>query len=141
MYPALIGLWQQWKRRCLTETRRSDKKMTILRNLVCRIGLMMAVTVSVPFGYAAPPSTGMSADEAITEAADGMALYQAHCAACHNGQVPRAPHMITFSNMGADTLLNAMNDGVMRAQASALSATERGIVLVSDGFRLVDFAC
>ena len=58
--------------------------MTILRNLVCRISLMMAATVSVPFGYAATPSAGMSADEAITEAADGMALYQAHCAACHD---------------------------------------------------------
>ena len=102
--------------------------MTIVRDLVCRIGLMMAAMVSVPLGYAATPSAGLSADEAITEAADGMALYQAHCAACHDGQVPRAPHMITFSTMGADTLLNAMNNGAMRAQASALSATEREVL-------------
>jgi cytochrome c5 len=34
---------------------------------------------------------------AATEAPiDGMALYQKHCAACHEGKVPRAPHMITF---------------------------------------------
>ena len=99
--------------------------MTIVRDLVCRIGLMMAAMVSVPLGYAATPSAGLSADETITEAADGMALYQAHCAACHDGQVPRAPHMITFSTIGADTILNAMNNGVMRAQASALSTTER----------------
>ena len=48
--------------------------MTIVRDLVCRIGLMMAAMVGVPFGYAATPSAGLSADEAITEAADGMAL-------------------------------------------------------------------
>ena len=102
--------------------------MTIVRELVCRTGLIMAAMASVPFGYAATPSTGLSADEAITEAADGMALYQAHCAACHDGQVPRAPHMITFSTIGADTILNAMNNGVMRAQASALSATEREVL-------------
>ena len=102
--------------------------MTIVRELVCRTGLSMAAMASVPFGYAATPSKGLSADEAITEAADGMALYQAHCAACHDGQVPRAPHMITFSTIGADTILNAMNNGVMRAQASALSATEREVL-------------
>ena len=89
---------------------------------------MMAAMASVPLGYAATPSAGLSADEAITEAADGMALYQAYCAACHDGQVPRAPHMITFSTIGADTILNAMNNGVMRAQASALSATEREVL-------------
>ena len=102
--------------------------MTIVRDLVCRIGLTMAAMASVPLGYAATPSVGLSADEAITEAADGMALYQAHCAACHDGQVPRAPHMITFSTIGADTILNAMNNGVMRAQASALSTTEREVL-------------
>ena len=102
--------------------------MTIVRDLVCRIGLMIATAVSVPFGYAAPSSTGIPPDGVVTEAVDGMALYQANCAACHDGQVPRAPHMITFSTIGAKTILNAMNNGVMRAQASALSANEREVL-------------
>ena len=42
---------------------------------------------------------------AATEAPiDGMALYQQHCAACHDGKVPRAPHMITFSTIGAEAI-------------------------------------
>ena len=66
---------------------------------------------------------------AATEAPiDGMALYQKHCAACHEGKVPRAPHMITFSTIGAEAVLTAMNEGVMRSQASALSATEREVL-------------
>jgi polyvinyl alcohol dehydrogenase (cytochrome) len=66
---------------------------------------------------------------AATEAPiDGMALYQQHCAACHDGKVPRAPHMITFSTIGAEAILTAMNEGVMRSQASALSATEREVL-------------
>ena len=102
--------------------------MITVKNLTWRIGLMMAAAVFVPLANAAPASTGMSTDGATTEVADGMALYQEHCAACHDGQVPRAPHMITFSTIGADTILNAMNNGVMRAQASALSATERKVL-------------
>jgi len=102
--------------------------MITVKNLTWRIGLMMAAAVFVPLANAAPASTGMSTDGATTEVADGMALYQEHCAACHDGQVPRAPHMITFSTIGADTILNAMNNGVMRAQASALSATEREVL-------------
>ena len=102
--------------------------MITVKNLTWRIGLMMAAAVFVPLANAAPASTGMSTDGATTEVADGMALYQEHCAACHDGQVPRAPHMITFSTIGADTILNAMNNGVMRVQASALSATEREVL-------------
>ncbi len=89
---------------------------------------MMAAAVSVLSGYAVPYSEELPADDVVTEAVDGMALYQAHCAACHNGQVPSAPHMITFSTLGADTLLDTMNKGVMRAQASALSMTEREVL-------------
>ena len=66
---------------------------------------------------------------AATEAPiDPMALYQKHCAACHEGKVPRAPHMITFSTLGAKAVLTAMNEGVMRSQASALSAPEREVL-------------
>ena len=102
--------------------------MITVKDLTWRIGLMMAAVVFVPLAHAAPSSTGMPSDGATTQSADGMALYQEHCAACHDGQVPRAPHMITFSTIGADTILNAMNNGVMRAQASALSATEREVL-------------
>ena len=102
--------------------------MITVKDLMRQIGLMMAAAVLMPLAHAAPSSTGMASDGAVTEAADGMALYQAHCAACHDGQVPRAPHMITFSTIGADTILNAMNNGVMRAQAAALSASEREVL-------------
>jgi len=102
--------------------------MITVKDLMRQISLMMATAVLMPIANAAPSSAGMPTDGATTEAADGMALYQAHCAACHDGQVPRAPHVITFSTIGADTVLNAMNNGVMRAQASALSATEREVL-------------
>ena len=97
--------------------------MITVKNLMRRLSLMMAAAVLMPLAHAAVP-----ADTATETPADGMALYQAHCAACHDGQVPRAPHMITFSTIGAATILNAMNNGVMRAQASTLSATEREVL-------------
>jgi polyvinyl alcohol dehydrogenase (cytochrome) len=68
------------------------------------------------------------ADAAVEAPVDGMALYQAHCAACHDGKVPRAPHMITFASLGADAVLSAMNEGVMRVQASALTPQEREVL-------------
>ena len=102
--------------------------MITVKDLMLRLGLMMAAAVLMPLAHAAPSSAGMASDGAVTEAADGMTLYQEHCAACHEGQVPRAPHIITFSMMGGASILNAMNNGVMRAQAAALSATEREVL-------------
>ena len=102
--------------------------MISVKNLMRRLSLIMAAAVLMALANAAPSSTGTPPESAMGESVDGMALYQAHCAACHDGQVPRAPHMITFSTIGAATILNAMNNGVMRAQASALSATEREVL-------------
>ena len=102
--------------------------MITVKNLMRRTSLMMAAAVLMPLANAAPSSTVEPSEGAIAGSVDGMALYQAHCAACHDGQVPRAPHMITFSTIGAATILNAMNNGVMRAQAAALSASEREVL-------------
>ena len=102
--------------------------MITVKDLMRRLSLMMAAAVLMPLANAAPSSTGTPPESAMGESVDGMALYQAHCGACHDGQVPRAPHVITFSTIGAATILNAMNNGVMRAQASALSATEREVL-------------
>ncbi len=97
--------------------------MTRVKVFICRAGLAMVAAITMQTVNAAVPT-----DIETAAPADGMALYQAHCAACHDGQVPRAPHMITFSTIGADAILNAMNNGVMRVQASALSATEREVL-------------
>ena len=102
--------------------------MITVKNLIQRTSLVMAAAVLMPLAHAAPSSTEEPSEGAIAGSVDGMALYQAHCAACHDGQVPRAPHMITFSTIGAATILNAMNNGVMRAQAAALSASEREVL-------------
>ena len=102
--------------------------MTTVIDMMCRISPILAAVVFMQLANAAPSSTVMPSDTVIEASVDGLGLYQAHCAACHDGQVPRAPHMITFSTIGADTILNAMNNGVMRAQASALSATEREVL-------------
>ena len=102
--------------------------MITVKSLMRRISQVMATAALMPLAHAAPSASGQPPEGAIAGSVDGMALYQAHCAACHDGQVPRAPHMITFSTIGADTILNAMNNGVMRAQASALSATEREVL-------------
>ena len=102
--------------------------MITVKSLMQRTSLMMAAAVLMPLANAAPSSTVEPSEGAIAGSIDGMALYQAHCAACHDGQVPRAPHMITFSTIGAATILNAMNNGVMRAQAAALSASEREVL-------------
>ena len=102
--------------------------MTTVIDMMCRISPILAAVLFMQLANAAPSSTAMPSDTVIEASVDGLALYQEHCAACHDGQVPRAPHMITFSTIGADTILNAMNNGVMRAQASALSATEREVL-------------
>ena len=55
----------------------------------------------------------------------GEALYQQHCSQCHEGNVPRAPHNILFRMSQPEDILLALNEGVMQAQAAALSAQER----------------
>lgn len=62
----------------------------------------------------------------IVRAADpGEALYQEHCAQCHEGNVPRAPHNILFRMSQPEDLLAALNEGVMKAQGAALTPEER----------------
>ena len=59
---------------------------------------------------------------------DAAALFAQHCAQCHDGSVPRAPHQITFSMMSSESILTALNEGVMSQQAAVLSLDERAAV-------------
>ena len=115
-------MWRAWWRR-LKRRWRTDRRLDLEREMNTVKTIMMRIVAVTAFGVCL--QTGHAAVETPI---DGMALYQANCAACHEGKVPRAPHFITFATMGAEAILRAMNEGVMRTQASALSAAERNVL-------------
>jgi polyvinyl alcohol dehydrogenase (cytochrome) len=55
----------------------------------------------------------------------GERVYLEHCAECHEGGVPKAPHKMFLEMMAPDAIHSAMTDGIMAVQAKALSAEER----------------
>ena len=64
-------------------------------------------------------------DAPVSSTDGGAVLFAEHCAGCHSGSIPRAPHFITFNMMSSAAVLKAMNDGVMQQQAAALSPSQR----------------
>lgn len=60
----------------------------------------------------------------------GKAVYDQACAACHNNpEATRAPGLETLNGMRYQTLLYALNQGKMKVQAAALSATQKAAVI------------
>ena len=59
------------------------------------------------------------------EPATPAQLYEARCAHCHQGDVPRAPHLVTFQIMGAAPIYAAITEGTMREHVQGLSDAER----------------
>ncbi len=58
----------------------------------------------------------------------GGALYAQHCAACHDGNMVRAPQRYVLENVSPSTLLAAMIDGPMREVAADLSLEQKTAV-------------
>lgn len=93
-----------------------------------RVALLATLLAAAPLAAAA--AVGASAQPAAVPAAGesagaGKALYQAHCAACHEGQVPRAPHRLFLARLHASHVVAALGaGGLMAAQGAALSAGE-----------------
>ena len=59
------------------------------------------------------------------EALPGRGTYQRACASCHEGQVKKAPHREMLGLLTPEAILGTMTKGLMQAQASGLSDTER----------------
>lgn len=55
----------------------------------------------------------------------GKALFEANCAGCHNGGVPKAPQQVWLEMMAPDAILAALNGGIMSQQAAGLSGKQR----------------
>ena len=55
----------------------------------------------------------------------GQIVYDKHCSACHEGNVPRAPHLILLNMYQPEDILLALNEGVMKQQAAELTKEQR----------------
>ena len=58
----------------------------------------------------------------------GAPLYREHCAACHEGQVQKAPTHTFLSMLSADAIHAALTEGIMQIQASALDDAQKHLV-------------
>ena len=55
---------------------------------------------------------------------DGEALYQAHCASCHEGHIARAPDRTILAQMSQENIQFALNSGDMKAQGASLNSDQ-----------------
>lgn len=55
----------------------------------------------------------------------GAMLFADHCALCHTGRVPKAPHLQWLEMMPPAAIVGALTTGVMAEQGKTLSALER----------------
>ena len=89
------------------------------------LALLTAVPGAIVKGAVVQDAVNAGADGKVD---DGVTLFAEHCAGCHNGSVPRAPHFISFNMMSQESLLTVMNEGVMQRQAAKLSPDQRTAV-------------
>ena len=80
------------------------------------VGGLLLSSVSIALSWAFSPTEGES---------DGAALYQAHCARCHEGQVKRAPHRDIMSRLPALMVLHSLERGRMKFQGMTRTNQER----------------
>ena len=59
------------------------------------------------------------------ETLPGAAIFQKHCAQCHEGQVPKAPQKMFLQMMSGPTIHEALTHGLMVGQAQSLTDAER----------------
>ena len=82
---------------------------------------------------AAPPKRISSTDELQSfdtpridpATAPGRPLFEANCAMCHMGGVPKAPSPAFLAMVPPDSIVAALTDGVMRTQGAMLSAEQK----------------
>lgn len=58
----------------------------------------------------------------------GQAVYDQHCAQCHEGGVAKAPHKMFLEMLAPDAIYVSMTEGIMQAQSAVLDDAERRAV-------------
>ncbi|MCZ6709364.1 MAG: PQQ-binding-like beta-propeller repeat protein [Gammaproteobacteria bacterium] len=93
------------------------KTVVLISTLVAWLCSLVPASAAGPGGEGADPAASL-----------GQQVYETYCASCHGQKVARAPDAHMLKLMTADSVLNALNDGVMVEQAEPLHADERKAV-------------
>ena len=83
------------------------------------LAVLSLLSSALALGAPAAPAAAPAAARPVAD------LYRDHCARCHEGGVPRAPHSVQFQMLGSPAILHALESGVMREQGAALTPVER----------------
>jgi polyvinyl alcohol dehydrogenase (cytochrome) len=67
--------------------------------------------------------TGISQQNPVSSA-EGVALYQERCAACHDNPQDRVPPLFLIRRRAAEDVVQTLTNGVMKQQAAGLSADQ-----------------
>ena len=91
---------------------------------------LSALLIAPGPGSAAPAENGgdWTGRDPNAEKSLGAQVYRDTCAACHNAGVGRAPQRFILQDMTPEAIHNALTQGAMRPQASALSAEQKSAV-------------
>jgi len=90
-----------------------------------RLALLMLLAPLAGAALAAPEGAAKPASALDPALHQGSALFAQNCAVCHLGGVPKAPHPNFFRMSSPKSIIEAMNNGVMKEQAAHLAADER----------------
>ncbi len=85
------------------------------------VGKWMAVAV-------AAAGVALSGAPAFAQAPAGEAVFAAHCKACHEPAIDRAPSRTTLSSLPPAQIVDALTNGVMKPMATGLSDADKQAV-------------
>ena len=105
----------------------SERTMLNIKQKSCTFFLFLIFLLVSACERSSPPPPAVQVDAGPPKVSQQTAAenYQQHCAQCHEGGVPKAPHSVVFQMIGAEAILDSMNDGVMQQQAEPLTADEK----------------
>ncbi len=89
---------------------------------IAALGALAVLSAACGDGSVEP--TGETATASAVRAFDPQETYDVRCAHCHDGSVPKAPHLIKFQLLGAAAIEAALTDGLMATHAAGLDASE-----------------
>lgn len=93
-----------------------------------RFGWWLPFAALLALGFSASASSADPAPMAL----DGAALYQQHCASCHDNPdaASRAPIKAFLGSRGPDAVYAVLSEGVMKPMAEGLSTIELDAIVV-----------